>query len=50
MAQKELLICAIGSSAKRIIAKCGDRSKEFRVEFVDWCEGISDPPKGGESF
>ena len=45
-----LHICAIGSSAERIVAKCGDRGKEFRAEFVDWCEGISDPPNGGESF
>lgn len=46
---EELHICALGSSAKRI-DKCSDRSKEFRVEFIDWCEGISDPPNGVESF
>ena len=47
---EELHICAISSLTKRFIAKCSDRGKEFRVEFVDWCEGISNPPNGGESF
>jgi len=47
---EELDICAFGSSAKRIVDKRSDSGKEFRVEFVDWCKGISDIPNSWESF
>jgi len=47
---EELGICAFGSSTKRIVDKRSDSGKEFRVEFVDWCKGISDIPNSGENF
>lgn len=45
----KLHICAINISAEWI-DEGGDRGKEFRVKFVDWCEGISDVPNHGERF
>jgi hypothetical protein len=47
---EELWICAIGGSAERIVDEGGYRGEEFRVEFVDWREGISNRPNSGECF
>lgn len=45
----KLHIYAIAISAEWI-DKGSDRGKEFRMKFVDWCEGIPDPPNHGERF
>lgn len=36
--------------AERVVDKGRDGGKELGMEFVDRCEGIPDPPDGGERF
>ena len=46
----KLYIRTIAVFAGWVVDKGGNGGKELRVEFIDRCKGVPDPPNGGERF